>query len=212
MAQVLQAISSGGKQYYTTVLSNFQYIGKSGGSLSNFLNGNYGLIGFECDESTASNIKTKMIFDAYIPDNFEIKNAYITLTHYPLKIYNSSNVAVGWGYSRNIKVYKAVNVTDIYRKYLANSEFKDEETETYIDMNVFDINQYTPSVPSDSNHILESAKSWNIQLSKGFNRLKIESADTIPTFTTPFDEANYLNLASKSGMISATLNVIGDAK
>jgi len=212
MAQVERSTSSQGTAYLTNVLSVLQFKGKTGGSLNNFLNGEFSLVGFEADDIKEENIKTKIIFDVYIPDDFKIKEAKITLSHFPLKLYNMLNQHVGWGHSRALKIYQAFGLKNIYREYVANSQFSDIETESYTEIaGVFGDAGYTPSIPTNSNYILESFISGDLkfELKAGLNRFKIQSSETPPTYTEGQDEVNLLNLASKSGMVSATLTVIG---
>jgi len=220
MAQVLQAISSGGKQYFTSILSNLDFAGQvsaspiSGAYLAS---GNYGLLGFEGAIYDGPNAKTKILFDVYIPDNFIIKEARIIINHFPLKVYDNTNSFYGWGYSRAIKAYKT-NSQNLYREYTPSSSWKDIETETYSEIvNVLGANGYTPTIPSDISHNLESYISEDIKssLNVGLTRLKIESSNTIPTSTWSSGVENYLtalDCALKSGMVSARIMVIGDAK
>jgi hypothetical protein len=220
MAQVLQAISSGGKQYYATIVSNLVFAGQVASSPisgSYLASGNYGLLGFEGDLLTGPNAKTKMLFDVYIPDNFTIREARVIINHFPLKVYDKTSAFAGWGYSRAIKLYKAEN-QNIYREYTPSSEWKDIENETYLEaINVLGIDGYTPSIPSDTNHNLENYVSEDIKsnLKKGLTRLKIESSIAVPTSVWSSESANYattIDCALKSGMVSARIMVIGDAK
>ncbi len=163
------------------LLTNLEFIGKVSGS--QMTSGNYNLLGFEVDDMNQSNTKTRIVFDAYIPENFTIVEAKVILNHFPLKIFKPDTSVAGWGYSRKIKLYKT-GITSIYRNYIPSGFFKDTETEFYDEIYAMGLNGYTPSTPNDSNHILETFISENIssQLNTGLNRLKIESSESIPSY------------------------------
>lgn len=193
------------------ILTLFQFKGRV--VKTDMVSIDYGLLGFEGiidGETVTGYIKTAIVFDVYVPDNFTIKEAKITINHFPLEVKNFSGVVVGWGYARKIKAYKTIDVTNIYRSYAPMSEYTDVETESYSEISgVLGVNGYTPSSPSAENHILENYISEDLKesISSGSNRLRIESSDT--PILTGTDENKLDTLAVMSGMVFATLNVIG---
>jgi hypothetical protein len=202
------------------VLSNLKFSGIESGSEATgakIYSGDYGLLGFAGVLYDGPNAKTRIVFDAYIPTNFTVLEAKITINHFPMQVFNSSGGVAGWGYSRAIKAYK-INSSNIYRDYTPYSSYKDTETEYYSEISgAFGASGYTPSVPNASVHNLETTISSDIssQLSPGLNRLKVESSEATPTSTWIDGEANdttVLNCALRSGMVSATLNVVGYMK
>ena len=187
------------------VLTNFQYIFRGThpyGEIGDFYD-----LGFYCIMG-ANNYKSSLIADVYIPNNFTITEAKVILYHTPI-YYSDINA---YGYSRALKLYKASDMSNYY-KWVNSVQGTDvsgvTETVGYSEIsNGLGVSSYTPSVPSSSNHKLETRIGNDIKnsLSVGNQRIKIESSNSIPT-TTSFETC-----ARQTGFCRAVLNVVGYTK
>lgn len=186
------------------VLSNFQYI--SSGNYKGF-----DLLGYSVNYyGNSSNIEYTygdVTLDVYIPSDFIITNAYVTLQHTPVAWYGYDQSLDKdydcWGYARNIKLYKAtgnqnykfdisyLSSFDLYTKSLSASEIP----------NAFGSNGWTPSTHSGA--IYETKTSIDIKehLKNGYQKLVIRCSGNLPT--------NFTNAAQRTGVGRAILNVIG---
>lgn len=110
-----------------------------------------------------------------IPNNFTITEAKVILYHSPIRWINNYPAASGWGYARNLKLYKdsAANYYPI--AYVNGPQLPPTTNSTEI-VGAFGANGYTPSVPNDTNHALETATSIDIKshLGAGLNLLRIQ--------------------------------------
>ncbi len=159
--------------------------------------------------------ETRIILDTYIPENFVVTSAKITLEHTPINwsyaVENNQN-AYTWGYCRNIRLYKSDTTgqkiqmafySEIY------SEFYGNETEI---VNAFGKNGFTAKIPSDSNFKTEEVESIDIKnfLSQGRNVFTIRTANTPPTAYTN-GKLNPEGMR-QTGSVEAILNIVGYMK
>ena len=194
------------------VLTNLQFNGSTvhAKTMSSSQAGNFDTLGFENDEiGTGENIATKMVIFPKIPVNFIIISAKITLRHFPLKLY-ANNGNFGWGYARKLKLYEGSS--NIYGDYdIYEGVYVDESSDSEI-YDAFGSNGFTPSIPSNVSQKIDSATSIDISdyiTDTGY--LIIKSADTTPTYTGD-TETDFKNCAYKTGMVSATLDILGYLK
>lgn len=158
----------------------------------------------------------------FIPDNFIIKSAYITLYHSPIYYevyYDDDNdyltpnkVKNIWGYSRNLKAYKMANNQNYYEHRVLNSALAPENllAETEI-TNAFGTNGFNPSVPSNAKHIIEEKTSIDIKnyLTPGqAETIQIRSGNSIPAMNPDLNyyQTNYLQ---QTGNVKAIVNIYG---
>lgn len=185
------------------VLSNFQFAGKCSA------NGDMlGFIDYNEDDLT----KTKILIDAYIPDNFEVVEAKVILTHSPV-FYTKGDLEKSvsfWGYTRKIRVCKVTNLN--YKRVCGlYSEYADSEDIEYIELNGFNGGVFNPRIPANQNYITETVLSLNIKdsLIAGSNVIMIDSQEDTPAKAGDFIEREAY---SRTGQVKATLNVIGYMK
>lgn len=218
MAQMTVATSSGGKQYLTEkavvygLLTNITSEATSIG----FLNpGTYDhpgfFLGYNSDFDVVGNWGNYLNFNIYIPSNFVIDEAKITLIHTPVKWDNGGDYSF-WGWCRNLKAYKITNYDDllIFAAYASTYDITGQPTFEEIP-NAFGASGYTPSVPSDLTHPTETAISTDISsyLTPGVNNmLAIKSGDVVPTYNADL-VTNATAIGTKTGFARAIITVIG---
>lgn len=176
MSRVQRNISSGGKQYYSNVLSNLQF-GKY----------EWTKVGFSTDTETNTNSNEFINIPIYISTDFTIVEAKITLYHSPIKWTDGvSNPSVSnWGYSRNVKAYIESNSDNYYREYYIGSEWVESNPLLTTEiLNAFSSNGFTASNPSSEQKI-ETMTSIDIKeylrTGKGMT-IQIRSSDNIPSY------------------------------
>lgn len=189
----------------TGVFSIFEYDGEVTG-YNPVRNGQYQALGASYVYELNVVESERMILDAYIPENFTIKEAYIHFSHYPIDVIWQGD-SIGAGYCRELKLYKA-NAESMETKYLIGSEYfhtyEDDTSEEIT--NAFGVSSYTPSSYGLSD--IETIDLAN-KLTTGKNRLIIKSAATMPTGD---DETIMKECALRTGMVQATLVVLGFSK
>lgn len=184
------------------VLSNFKYDGIS--TYKNFL-GYY--------EGINESLKSQIQIQAYIPQNFVIESANITLIHNPVLYVLDSSTSNFWGYSRNIRLYKIIN-QNIERIAYINSSYYDTIKEEDLEeiYNAMGEGGFTASVPSNNSHAQQIVQSIDIKqyLINGMNTLVLQTYNSPPSW--PSGEYNNINAWKQTGMAQAVLNVIGYMK
>lgn len=171
--------------------------------------GNFDALGFECsDFDVGANQTTYMEIHPIIPNNFQVVSAQLLVEHYPVKVWYSGGTA--WGYARNLRLYEG-NKTNMYEDYSAyEGVFMREKTVAEILGGIGD-NGFNPSVPTNDSQILESVLS--IELADYITDNKyfvVKSGNNPPTYTG--QDSDYYNCAIRTGMVSATLNIVGYLK
>lgn len=171
--------------------------------------GNFDALGFECAEANiGENQVTYMEIHPIIPNNFRILSAQLLVEHYPIKVWYNNNTY--WGYARNLRLYKG-SKANMYENYDAfNGIYRREKTMQEIP-NALGSNGFNPSVPTSSSQILETVLSIELKdyiLNDEY--FVIKSANAAPSYTG--EESDFYNCAIGTGMVSATLNIIGYLK
>lgn len=173
--------------------------------------GNFDSLGFECLEAdVGENQTTYMEIHPFIPNNFVIVSAQLFVEHYPIKVWYDGNTY--WGYARNLRLYQG-NKTSMYENYSAfEGIFRREKNPTEI-QNAFGTNGFNPSEPNDNSQILESVLSFELKdyiLNDKY--FVVKSGNQPPTYIGDEDYTDFYNCAIRTGMVSATLNIIGYLK
>lgn len=176
------------------VLTNLQFRGTSNNAIET--------LGFYIYDVYAESEKYRyadVLIDAYIPENFTIKEAKIIYEHTPVYWleYESQNYI--WGYSRNINAYKITNNTDY--QYGIDSMGGMDIKDGTISKTLIDGSYYQPTNTSGATmqtHVTSDIKS---SLTSGNNRILLRSSDAIPATNSV--------LCQKTGVCKATLYVIG---
>jgi len=196
MAQVERATSSGGKQYLTRLLSNFQYVS---GSNLDYL----GFFWWSPSGGQAYNLTLDV--QANIPVGFVVTSAKVTLFHSPIYWIDTSDF---WGYSRNVRLYNTNNRKGFYQTQSASGlefSFFTDETLTEI-TNAFGPSGFTAATPVGTTAVNEIVESIDItdEIQIGFNRFVIGTGDTLPA---PAEA--YAYYFARCGNAHATLDIIG---
>lgn len=167
--------------------------------------GEYKLLGFSHD-NIIGNDKYNIFIDYYIPSNFRVVSAYITLRHIPYKITMNDNSII-MGYARNIKCFNGSANGSICIPGYESSEYNPGVMEglTYSEINNCfnnNDNKFTPEEPNLANYGIEQIITNDIgnQLSTS-GRIKIATQNSIPSTVRECYE--------ETGFIYAQLNVYG---
>lgn len=173
--------------------------------------GNFDSLGFECAEPKGENQTTYMEIHPVVPNNFQVVSAQLLVEHYPIKVW--WNDGEYWGYARNLRLYEG-SKTNMYEDYSAyEGVFRKEKTVAEIPGGI-GANGFNPSVPTDNSQILESVLSIDLADYITDNKyLVVKSGNNPPTFIG--DEKtgrDFYNCAIRTGIVSATLNVVGYLK
>lgn len=204
MGTVERATSSTGKQYLTSVLSVFNFPMTYSNNQNDGAWKTLGFFSYGVDY-----FKYYTDFIVYIPDNFIVKNAFITMYHSPRYIKSIPAVGDKWCYSRKVKLYVGDNLN--YR-YIDGTYGSDYSETGYVKdevLGAFGVDGFTATPPSTYPAIgntVEKITSTDLTytLNSGMiNFLRIQSDDTC---TSESDEYQ------KTGQITATLTVIGYMK
>mgnify|MGYP004615666943 CR=1 FL=1 len=155
----------------------------------------------------------------FIPSNFDIESAKITLYHSPVRW--TYNTKVVWGYCRNLKLYIKEEDSSYYEPAQLNSEkFPENDLLTREITNAFGTNGFTALQPSDSSHTMESKVSIDIKDYLKINKnliLQIRSGNTIPKLDPDIPELGAAGLYQESylnqtGNVKAVLDIVGKMK
>ena len=149
----------------------------------------------------------KLIFN--VPVGLNITSATLILYHAPtLWGWKDSNgiSSSGWGYCRNLKIYKANNINN--KKYTAQymSEYNESDDTEYSEItNALGVNGWTPTAPNDTTHNTEQKVSEDIKSSivSGLNELLIETETEISGYI------EISEICSKSAFLYAMLKIDG---
>lgn len=202
-------------EYGNIILSNGSKIVSDNGLLSAFkydgVSTHKDFLGFWPDDSSQEIVKSQIRLDVYIPSNFVIKEAKVTLIHKPVS-YTDYLGNTFYGYSRNVRLYKASN-TNFPRIAYIGSEYYDTINSKYLTeiSSAFGSSGYTPSTPSSTSTKEEIKTSTDIKanLSTGQNTLIIQTNESAPTFSNDLINKNAW---IKTGQARAILTVIGFMK
>lgn len=185
------------------VLSNFQFQVKNPDAF----------LGFKwIDEKY---LKDKLIIECFIPENFEITEAILTLMHNPIywNYVEGGTTKYTWGYARNIRLYKVTSYNSIMEATAFGGGFSATEFTNKTEVsNAFGENGFTASVPSSSSHSMETIESINLKnwLNKGRTVFELSTADNAPSAGTLANPS--ISGYQRTGTGEAILNVIGFMK
>ena len=183
------------------LLSNFQYETSH----------DFERLGFNYYYTLDKYIADTLPLSVYIPNNFKIKEAKVTLFHMPqrMNMNTDSGVLTEWCYSRNIKLYK-VDLTNILWDGWIDSEFYMDESSKMAEITeAFGSTGYTPPIPSDSDYSTKTIISGDIKnhLKSGMNNLVLKCDYEINDSSTDVLESF---IAYKySGRVLAFLDIVG---
>lgn len=210
MAIVERATSRTGKQYLTNVLSVFEFPMTY---TNNLVDGAWKSLGFynSGQDLSGQNIYQKYYADfiAYIPENFTIKNAFITMFHSPRRIAGIPSAGDKWCYARKVKLYVGDNLDYRYIDGLYGSGYGEFGYTLSEVLGSFGIDGFTATPPSTYPAIgsvvekVTSTELKNILKAGTTNFLRIQSGDTCTNESEEYQ---------KTGQITATLTVIGYIK
>lgn len=168
-------------------------------------------VGYNANPS--NNVLEKLTYKipVFIPEGFTILDARVVLMHSPIKW--SGYGQNGWGYCKNLKLYKNEQSADWYEEIILDSEgFAEEEYYTNEISNAFGINGFSPTVPSESNHNVEMTISNNIKDSLTIDRsitLQVHSGNKAPEFNIDIGDLYSSECFNNTGNCIAILTVIG---
>ena len=149
-----------------------------------------------------------------IPKNFTIESAYIDLIHAPMHWYNGETDKYFWGYSRKVKLY-LTDISVYHRQGSVFGEYEDLDYDYTEITGAFGTDGFTAPTPTDSSHPSTTITSNNIkeELSEaGFKMFVLKTTEVAPTNPNNGSISHVVTGCEKTGLISATLNVIGYMK
>lgn len=168
-------------------------------------------VGFSADPSSNTMWKMTYKIPVYIPKGYTILDARVVLMHSPIKW--SGYGKSGWGYCRNLKLYKNEQSSEWYEELVLDSEgFTDEEYYTNEIEKAFGNSEFLPSVPSNELHKVETVISSNIARHLVTDKritLQIHSADNLPEFNIDVGDVYSSKCLNSTGNCIALLTVIG---
>ena len=169
--------------------------------------------------------KTYMDFFVYIPSNFKIEKAFVTLTHMPTKMSYMGNAFWCWG--RQLKLagakadstayYNIKFMSDLANLSVTTSEIKDANNKNALSQTT---TGYTFPEPTDSSHALSTITSDDLMDSKypsmlesgKFSLIRVYTAMTSPIVSGNFNISDYnqvKTLYEKNGFCLGKLNIYG---
>lgn len=149
--------------------------------------------------------------DVDLPENFTVTSAYLTLYHTPVYWYwwdNSGNSGEGWGYSRNIRLYKVSNSENNFKLYYGGyGEYRYEFNSSDLEVipNAFETESYTPSNTTGTTIIPKTTIDLKDYLNvSGKTKLVLRNNDSVPSSPA--------NIAAYTGMARAVVNILGNIR
>ncbi len=168
-------------------------------------------VGYNANPS--NNVMEKMTYKipVFIPEGFTILDARVVLMHSPVKW--SGYGQNGWGYCRNLRLYKNEQDENWYEEIILDSEgFTEEEYYTNEILNAFGTSGFSPTIPSDNNHKVETIISNNIKNYLSTDKritLQIHSGNEAPEFNIDLGDIYSSECFNNTGNCIAILTVIG---
>lgn len=171
----------------------------------------FAVCGYEGDSpggvTTVHRKGVRILFN--IPDGLNVVSAKLILFHAPVfwGWFDTEGVGHnGWGYCKNLKLYKAININN--RKYIADymSEVYKSDDTTYSEIsNALGTDGWTLTEPSNTAHDTEIKTSTDIKndISSGLNELLIQTADEITDMLEPGD------ICSRTAFVYAMIKIDG---
>lgn len=150
----------------------------------------------------------------FIPQNFDIESAKVTLCHSPVRWAYSSTVV--WGYCRNLKLYIREEGSNYFQDVQLSSEMAPENDLIATEItNAFGTNGFTASQPNDSSHVTQSKVSIDIKSYLKTNKnivLQIRSGNTIPALNSDIGNTYQRNYLNQTGNVKAIVDIVGKMK
>lgn len=170
----------------------------------------YSLLGFnvefDSDSYKIMNVDTSV--DIYIPDNFTIKSAYLTVEHTPVlwegHDYSQSKDYKCSGYARAIKLYRGKSNFKFYMGHGSEYSIEMDSGELQEVVNAFGENSYTPSNTSGTSVEIKSTIDIKDYIEKGNNKLILRTVNPIPV--------NIESAVQQTGMVRAFVSIFGYSK
>ena len=166
--------------------------------------GSYQNLGFGqyYDQSNIVVYKSNTYLDIFIPENFVIKSAYLTIQHTPAK-WISSNSQEVTGYARNVKIYK---ILDGYSYEVDNVHSVIKINEAYLSEipNALGVNSYTPDkiTAGQVSNLTSVVNIRDYINGSGLTTLVAQTSDNLP-------QANSDIISTSTGKAKLSVNIIG---
>ena len=166
--------------------------------------GSYQNLGFGqyYDQSNIVVYKSNTYLDIFIPENFVIKSAYLTIQHTPAK-WTSSNSQEVTGYARNVKIYK---ILDGYSYEVDNVHSVIKINEAYLSEipNALGVNSYTPDkiTAGQVSNLTSVVNIRDYINGSGLTTLVAQTSDNLP-------QANSDIFSTSTGKAKLSVNIIG---
>lgn len=156
--------------------------------------------------------KCNYYIDVFIPQNFVVQKAYLTIQHLPLIVYENTTLK-GYGVCKQMKFYSSsINNKKLYVKVMSDSG---SSSDTGLnEISVLGENGWTPTIPTSEDSVSLEEKIVEIPItnftSGKINRFALSSSINTPTVGSSDNvyTIGYLN----SGAIIGTINLIGFSK
>lgn len=180
-------------------------------SVIQFGQNNWKKVGYNANPS--NNVMEKMTYDipVFIPEGYTIMDARVVLMHSPIKW--SGYGKNGWGYCKNLRLYKNEQAENWYEEIILDSEgFTEEEYYTNEIEKAFGEGGFSPTVPGETNHNVEMTISKNIKDFLSIDKsmtLQIHSGNEPPEFNIDLGDLYSSECFNNTGNCIAILTVIG---
>lgn len=152
----------------------------------------------------------------YIPSNFTIVEAKLTIEHIPVQ-WQGTGIRI-WGNARNIKLYKDSENSNYYKEYpiFATEDTSADDIYTNEIVGAFGVNGFTSKIPNDYSHEKETITSENIasSLNKGNTKLQIRTGNIAPAYAPDIADPDLMlpaqtNVLNQTGMAKVVINISG---
>ena len=168
-------------------------------------NASYQNLGFGqyYDEGVETVYKANVYLDIFIPENFVIKSAFLTIQHAPAKWNDPSTYQPVTGYSRNVKIYKIADgrsyeVNNAYQVITINSSYLSEIP------NALGVSSYTPENKSLGyvDILTSNIDIKNYIKSSGLTTLVAQTSNSLPS-------SGASSIATSTGQAKLSVNILG---
>lgn len=181
-----------------------------------FENLNWSELGYKTDNFSGTNRYQYIELPIYIPNNFTIVEAKVTLEHIPVK-WQGTGISI-WGNARNIKIYKDSETSDFYKEYpiFATEDTSSDDIYSNEITGAFGNNGFTSSTPTNDSHKKEIITSENIAnfLETGSTKLQIRTGNSLPAYNPDLTDSDLAlpiqtNVLNQTGMAKVVINISG---
>lgn len=189
------------------LLTMLRAYGVSDSSSSVIGQGNYSNLGW--DAPFGDLIKCSHVFDIYIPNGFNVTNAFLSIKHLPYSVY-SGDTHEGYGAAKNIKFYKTDYAKKLYIVVQSDSGGS-QASDNPQEINILGTNGFSAATPTNDDGMVLTTKTVSIPAENftsgemnSFTLTTDANTPTIPSGHTGFDVA-YLY----SGAVISEITLIG---